>query len=346
MRRSAIALAATAGATLAIGATTAAAAQGPPPPPTAVGGQTVTQIAANLQTPTSFAYGAGKVFEGDGGSESSKIPNGGVYVISGGTGTKLAGSPQFVSGLAWRKGSLYIAGGSITKQGPVFGIWQWSKFSGTAFAKQKMIWTAPKGFDGTNGIAFGPNGRLYLGVDLGLTNGNDHGPAKTPYVYSILTMKPNGSNVKVYAKGIRQPWQMAFPKGSKYPLVSNLGPDKGKQNKHAPDSILRVKPGDDFGFPKCNLTKTKACKGYTKPWKTFPPHSDVMGMAIIGKRLYVTSFLGIPTKGAGEVLSMPLSGGKLKPFVTGFVAPTVGLGTNGKSLYIGELTGQAFQVTP
>jgi glucose/arabinose dehydrogenase len=345
MRRSAIALAMTAGATLAIGATTAGAASAPPAPPTAAGGQTVTQIAGNLMTPTSFAYGAGKVFEGDGGAETSKIPNGGVYMISGGSGTKLAGSPQFVAGLAWHKGSLYISGGSITKQGPVFGVWQWSKFNGTKFAKRKLIWSGPKGFDGTNGIAFGPNGRLYLGVDVGLTNNNDHGPAKTPYVYKILTMKANGSGVKVYASGMRQPWQMAFPKGSKYPLVSNLGQD-GPKGVNAPDSILRVKPGDNYGFPKCNFTSKKACQGYAKPWKTFSPHSDIMGMAIVGKRLYVTSFVGIPPTGAGEVLSMPLSGGKLKPFVTGFSAPTVGLGTNGKSLYIGELSGQAFKVTP
>jgi hypothetical protein len=43
---------------------------------------------------------------------------------------------------------------------------------------------------------------------------------------------------------------------------------------------------------------------------------------------------------------MPLKGGTAKPVVTGFVAPTVGLGVNGKSLYVGELTGQVFKVTP
>jgi hypothetical protein len=36
----------------------------------------------------------------------------------------------------------------------------------------------------------------------------------------------------------------------------------------------------------------------------------------------------------------------VKPVVTGFVAPTVGLGVKGKTLYIGELTGQVFSVTP
>jgi hypothetical protein len=43
---------------------------------------------------------------------------------------------------------------------------------------------------------------------------------------------------------------------------------------------------------------------------------------------------------------MPLKGGVLKPVVTGFVAPTVGLGARGNSLYIGELTGQVFSLKP
>jgi glucose/arabinose dehydrogenase len=342
MRARATALAVMATAALGAGATAAGAA-GPPPPPTAPGGQTVTQVAAGLQTPTSFATGAGQVFEGDGGSESSKVPNGGVYLLSNGKGVKLAGSPNFVSGLAWRKGALYVAGGTLTKQGIAWQVQRWSGFNGTTFAKRTPVWTAPKGFAGTNGIAFAPNGRLFLGVDVGLTNDNDHGPAKTPYVYDILSMKANGSGVKIFATGIRQPWQMAFEKGSNDPFVSALGQDKGAKNP--PDFVLRVHQGDNYGFPKCNWTKGSPCKGYTKPFQTFGPHTDIMGMAIIGKRLYMTSFTGTTGK-AGEVFSMPLTGGKLTPVVTGFVAPTVGLGTDGTSLYIGELTGQVFKVTP
>jgi glucose/arabinose dehydrogenase len=343
MRARTIALATTAGATLAFGATTAVAAS-PPPPPTAPGGQTVTMVASGLKTPTSFAFGAGKVFEGDGGAETSKVPNGGVYMLSGGTAVKLPG-PAFVSGLAWHQGALYVAGGTITKKGPKWQVQRWSGFNGTKFAKRKAIWTGPKGFNGTNGIAFAPNGRLLLGVDLGLSGKHDHGPPTTPFQYSILSMKANGGGVKVFAKGMRQPWQMAFPKGSNAPLVSNLGQDTGA--KHPFDSVLRVHQGDNYGFPKCNFTNAKACKGFSKPFKLFPPHTDIMGMAIVGKRLYMTSFLGAGGKGpGGEVVSMPLKGGAVKPVVTGFVAPTVGLGTNGHSLYIGELTGQVFKVTP
>lgn len=330
-------------------AVAAQAAQGPPPPPTSPSGKTVTQVAigGGLGTPTSFAFGKGQVFEGDGGAETSKIPNGGVFVLKNGTGVKLAGSPMFVSGLAWHKGALYVAGGSVTgPKNATFTIQKWSGWDGTKFATQKAIYTAPKKFQGFNGIAFGPDGRLYVGVDVGLLNGNDHGPATlSPYLYDILSMKANGKGFKVFASGIRQPWQMVFAPGSKNPLVSDLGQDKGAKNP--PDFVLKVHEGDNFGFPACNWTVAAKCKGFAKPFKVFPPHTNIMGMVIIGKTLYMTSFTNTTGKGpGGEVVSMPLKGGPLKPVLTGFVAPTVGLGGNVGTLYVGELTGQVFSVKP
>lgn len=328
-------------------AATSAGAAGGPPPPTGIGGAKVVQVAAGLHTPTSFAFGAGTLFEGDGGDLTAKVPvPGGVYAIKGGTATRLAGSPTFVAGVAWHRGALYVSGGTLT--GPHSAKWQllkWSGWNGKTFKKHSVIYTAPKKFDGFNGIAFGADGRLYVGADVGLTDGNDHGPAKTPYVYDILSLAPNGKHFKVFATGIRQPWQFAFPAGSSSPYVSDLGQDKGAKNPW--DFVLRVHQGDNYGFPSCNWVVAKKCKGFTKPFQRFGPHTDIMGLAIIGKRLYMTSFLGTTGRGpGGEVLSMPLSGGKAKPVVKGFVAPVVGLGSHGGSLYVGELTGQVFRVTP
>jgi glucose/arabinose dehydrogenase len=335
------------------GALTAApaalAAGGPPPPPTATGGQAVTTVASGLQTPTAIAVGKGQVFEADGGSESSKIPNGGVFALSNGTGTKLAHSPQFVSGLTWHGGSLYVAGGVLKGQGASWQIQRWSGWNGTAFSSRKVIWTAPAGFAGTNGIAFGPDGRIYLGVDVGLLPMGDHGPAKTPYVYDLLSFKADGSDMRVFATGIRQPWQIAFAKGDPDPYVSDLNQDGGsKVASNGPDYVLHVHPGDNYGFPQCNGTQGAGlCDGFTSPFAMFPPHTDIMGMAIIGQTLYMTSFLSVGSKGpGGEVLKMPLSGGTAKPVLTGFVAPTVGLGTDGSKIYVGELTGQVFSITP
>ncbi|MBV9414136.1 MAG: hypothetical protein JO363_04080 [Solirubrobacterales bacterium] len=304
-------------------------------------------MATGLHTPTSFAVGGGNLFEGDGGAEGNGPPaGGGVYVLKGGKGTLIPGSPQFVAGLAWHAGALYVSGGVLAATGPKWQIQKWTGWNGTTFTSQKAIYTAPKGFQGFNGLAFGGDRRLYVGVDVGLLNNNDHGPAKTPYVYDILSMNANGKGLKVFATGIRQPWQMAFPAGSSSPFVSDLGQDKGAKNP--PDFVLRVRQGDNYGFPGCNWTATSKCKGFTKPFEQFGPHTDIMGMVIIGQRLYMTSFLGPKAKGpGGEVLWMPLSGGPAKPLVEGFVAPTVGLGGQAGSLYVGEVgAGLVFRVTP
>jgi glucose/arabinose dehydrogenase len=327
-----------------VGSAFAAAAQAAagPPPPTSANGNAVQLVASGLKTPTSFAFGGGSVFEGDGGSSSGKAPpNGGIYVLKGGTATELPNSPQFVAGLAWHGNALYISGASLTATGAKFQLLKWSGWNGTSFAHRQAIWTAPKTNNGLNGIAFGPDGRLYVGVDLGLTDNNDHGPAKTADVYDILSLKANGHGLKIYATGIRQPWQLVFPKGSATPLVSDLGQDSGAKNP--PDFVLNPSQGDNFGFPKCNWTSKKACKGFAKPFKMFKPHTDIMGLAALGKTLYMSSFAGVSGK-AGEVFTMPLKGGAYKPLVSGFVAPVVGLGLNGSWLYIGELTGQVFRV--
>ena len=343
-------LAAGLGCGLLLAASTASAASGPPPPKSPTGGK-ITQIAAGggLATPTSFAFGDGQVFEGDAGKETSRVPNGGVFVLRNGTGDRLGGSPGYVSGLAWHAGSLYVAGGSITGGAARWTIQRWSGGNGTGFTSQTAIYTAPRRFQGFNGIAFGPHGRLYVGVAVQGTNHTAHGPASTsPYLYSILTLNADGTGLKVFATGIRQPWQMAFAPGSASPFVSALGQDK-PASLNPPDFVLKVHQGDDYGFPRCTRVVARNCQGDTKPFKVFAPHSDIMGLAIVGHRLYMTSFVGLhPTARSqgGEVLSMPLSGGGVSPVLTGFVAPTVGLAAHDGTLYVGELTGQVFSVRP
>jgi glucose/arabinose dehydrogenase len=313
-----------------------AIAAGPPPPTSTNGHAVQTVVASGLGTPTSFAFAAGNVFEGDGGvmSNTGQITApGGVFLLKGGQATRLKGSPAFVAGLTWRKGTLYVSAGPK--------ILAWSGWNGSQFAKQKVLYTAPKKFTGFNGLGFAANGRLYAGVSLA-SNG-DHGPPTTPYAYDILSFNSKGKDLKILAQGIRQPWQMVFPNNSSAPLVSDLGQDMGAKNP--PDFVLRVNQGDNFGFPNCNWTKTKACKGFAKPFKLFSPHTDVMGLGIIGKTLYMSEFVG--NKGAsGLVVSMPLSGGTPKTLLTGFVAPVVGLGVHGGWVYVGELTGQVFRVRP
>ncbi len=345
MSKRAIAVAGLATAlTLALGAPAAIASSGPPPPPVSTNGHKVELVASGLNTPTSFAFGHGRVFVGDGGSETANPPNGGVFVLEHGHARKLASRLRFVAGLAWHHNKLYISGAALVHGRPSWRLMAWSGWNGHTFTVRKALFIAGKKFDGFNGLGFGASGRLFVGVDVGLTDGNDHGPASTsPHVYQILSFRANGTHMRVVARGIRQPWQLAFRPGSNAPYVTDLGQDSGAKNP--PDFVLHVHYGDNYGFPQCNHTVARKCRGFTRPFRLFGPHTDLMGIAVHARTLYLTSFLGKGGKGpGGEVFTLGLRRHVLKPLVQGFVAPTVGLGLHHGYVYVGELTGQVFRV--
>ena len=99
---------------LALVAPAASASSGSPPPPVSTNGHKVQLVASGLKTPTSFAFGDGRVFEGDGGTpQGSAPPNGGVYVLKNGTAVKIPSALVFVAGLAWHNNKLYISGGVL-----------------------------------------------------------------------------------------------------------------------------------------------------------------------------------------------------------------------------------------
>jgi glucose/arabinose dehydrogenase len=345
MRRKIVAAAAAAVAAVGIGTPAAAAASAAPPPmPVSTNGHPVQLVASGLHTPTSFAFGSGEVFVGDGGGEESGPPNGGLFVVKNGAAVKVQSNLRFVAGLAWHNDALYISGAVLTKTGPSFRLLKFSDWNGTTFETRQILFIASKRFQGFNGIGFGANGRLYVGVDVGLLNGNDNGPRSlSPHLYQILTFKADGSDMQVFANGMRQPWQMAFTAGSNSPYVTDLGQDQGAN--YPRDAILHVQEGQDYGFPSCNeFGDASKCAGFAQPWRTFKPHTDLMGIALNGGHMYLSSFLGLGASGpGGEVFQLTL-GDRLKPLMKGFVAPTVGLGVHNSYVYVGELTGQVFRV--
>jgi glucose/arabinose dehydrogenase len=314
---------------LAVAAVAVAASSSGPKTPA---GKKAQLVASGVGTPTGFAFGHGQVFMSDGTPPSGAPGVGGVYVLKNGKATKLPGSPLFSFGVVFHKGTLYVSA--------VNELQAWSGWNGTGFTTQKVIYTGPAGFPGFNGLAFGADGRLYAGVDVGQTN--DHGPAIAPYQYDVLSFKADGSDLKVVAKGIRQPWQFAFPKGSSSPFVSDLGQD-APANLNAPDFVLRVKHGQNYGFPACTQKTATPCKTFAKPFQTFAPHSDPMGLAIVGNRLFISEFGGST---AARVISIPLAGGKARVELSGFPKGSniVGLGVHGKWVYVGKVASSATSV--
>lgn len=288
-------------------------------------------VASGLQSVTAFAWDGATMFAGAGPAYPGNAP-GGLFTIDGSTVTKVPGSPSNVYGLAFHDGKLYVS------TGPTMEVM--SGWNGTMFASIKTIFSPPSPhFYGFNGIAFGPDGRLYAG--LGLEEPPyDHTKDPYPLSQAVVSMTATGKDLRVIARGIRQPFQLDFPTGSRWPYVTDLGQDQGKI---PPDEIVVAKPGQNYGFPTCTWLALSKCGGFTKPKFLLPQHASPMGIASVGQTLYVALFTGIGDNGFNpEVVTIPAGGGKPTPFITGFGVQVIGLAIHRGVLYVGTVNGLVF----
>jgi glucose/arabinose dehydrogenase len=303
-----------------------------PPLPKASNGNKVEVVGTGVPTPTAFAFAGSTVFAGSGPNEQSGGP-GGLFTVADGKATKVPDTPPIVFGLAWKSNKLYVSTGPT-----IVALEGWN---GTAFSKETLVYAnKKKGFPGFNGLAFGPEGRLYAG--LALNPKYDHSADPFKPSQAVVSMTAAGKGFKVVAEGLRQPFQLAFPKGSKYPYVTVLGQDKG--GKAPNDEVVVAKPGTNYGFPTCTWIlpkQEKACEGFDEPAIFLPPHSSPMGIGTIGNTLYVSLFGG--TGKGPEVIEMSTKG-QPQPLLTGFAAPVIALGVNHGNVYVGDLTGSIYKV--
>ncbi|MBZ0303713.1 MAG: PQQ-dependent sugar dehydrogenase [Anaerolineae bacterium] len=98
-----------------------------------------------------------------------------------------------------------------------------------------------------NGIAFGPDGKLYVGV--GATS--DHGPLHDPLEAAILRMNPDGSGLEVFASGLRNPYDLVFtPEGDLFATDNNPTEIDRTLRFVPPEELNFIEQGQDYGFPR------------------------------------------------------------------------------------------------
>ncbi len=131
---------------------------------------------------------------------------------------------------------------------------------------QRLLWGLPLDLHVSfHCLAWGPEGDLYLNhgdplLNYGLSDRPDHwghwtlfaGPdgKKIPYTGSgaVLRLKPDGSDVKVVAGGLRGPVGLTFDRDGN--LFTNDNDHESKADLYAPARLMHVTPGADFGWPR------------------------------------------------------------------------------------------------
>jgi glucose/arabinose dehydrogenase len=242
-----------------------------------------------------------------------------------------------VLGLVWVGDDLYVAS---KKQVSVY-----RSFDGTAFASSQVIVTFPAGVGEVNGIAFGPDDRLYVGISAPCN------ACVTTFADSavVVSFAPDGSDLRIVASGIRAPVGLAFfPNTDELFVTMNQRDDLGDETPG--DLLAIVSAGQDWGFPDCYGQVDPACGDVPGPVAVLDTHAAASGVAI------VTGELG-PTVGTSAVVAEWAKGAVLRvglasaasatgsgavvtgtsvPFLTGFQSPVPVISDGTGALFIGD----------
>jgi hypothetical protein len=305
----------------------AGAQEGPPPPPSGTGGHPVSLVARGITSPAQIAFAHGRVFVGSPGDEKSG-KGAGIYEIRGGRVARIDKAP-FI-GLVYTRGTLY--GSSQNK------VIAWSRWRRGGFTRRQVIFRRPaKQLPFLETMAVGPGGRLYMGS----SDAGDKGPFGTPLSGRVLSIRRDGSGLRVLAQGLRQPFGIAFAKGSPFPYVGN---ESDESKPTPPDFLAHAVPGSDFGFRAgCQwlTAAAPACAGKTAPTLLFPAHASPTGMIGRGRTIYA-AFFGGTTKQGAEIRALTVTGASRQLVLS--AAPLIGVGLHGRRLYFGDVTGAVWKV--
>ena len=135
-------------------------------------------------------------------------------------------------------------------------------------------------------IAFGPDGRLYVPVGAPC-NVCDH-EAETPIYSTITSMNPDGSDLQIYAHGIRNSVGFSWHPDTGELWFTNNGRDRLGDTRPADTLHHAPEQGLHFGFPFCHQGDIQDPEFNTRPCSEFRPPARKLGphVASLGMRFY------------------------------------------------------------
>ncbi|MFD1185636.1 PQQ-dependent sugar dehydrogenase [Pontibacter rugosus] len=131
-------------------------------------------------------------------------------------------------------------------------------------------------------IAFGPDDKLYVPVGAPCNICK----SEKPIYASITRMNPDGSNLEVYAEGVRNSVGFAWHPETKNLYFTDNGRDMLGDNM-PPDELNRAtEKGQHFGYPYCHagdisdpeFGSQRNCNDFVKPVRKLSPHGAALGM--------------------------------------------------------------------
>ena len=255
----------------------------------------------------------------------------GVYVVrrAGGRAVRVIAGLVTPLGLAWRKGTLYVA-----SMGRVDAF---SAFDGHRFTHHRLVLRGPiaRGLNG--GLVFRRDGTLLMGV----TASCDHCTPTSRFSGSIVSFHADGSDLRVFARRVRAAFGLAIaPSTGALLATMNQRDDLGARTPG--DWVGKVTAGSDWGFPACWGQGGRVCVGVAKPVAVLDPHAAAGGLAFVdgGREAVVAEWQ------TGKVLLIQLADGRLASLALHIVNPLAVLAIGAQTVLVSDWkTGRIYRLT-
>jgi glucose/arabinose dehydrogenase len=266
-----------------------------------------------------------------------------IYFVTsaGATPQKIVTDVHTPLGIVWIGDTLYVSQAD--------GVLALTGFDGTTFASRSTIVSFRDGTGEVNGITVGRDGRLSVGISAPCNSCTTTGQ----YSASIVSFQPDGSDLQVYASGIRAPIGLEFFPGTDDLFVTmNQRDDLGAETPG--DWLSVVRAGESWGFPSYYGQTGVKYAGRPRPVAELDEHAAVSGVAL------VTGQLG-SSVGTGAVVAEWVTGkvqlvhltatvdgytGTTVSFLSGFENPVPVLLDAHGALFVGDWTsGKVYRIS-
>lgn len=111
---------------------------------------------------------------------------------------------------------------------------------GQADFRKDIVAGLPTGRHQNDEVVLGPDGFLYMGI--GSTT--DTGPERDERSATIVRFEPDGSEFEIYARGLRNPYGLAFDRDGNL-----FATDNGPDSPPGPDELNHIVKGGNYGYP-------------------------------------------------------------------------------------------------
>jgi glucose/arabinose dehydrogenase len=266
----------------------------------------------------------------------------GVYMIAkaGAPPVKVISHLDDPLGIVWYDGQLYVA--SVGRVDVFSGL------RGTRFTKRRRIVEGPVAKGENNLLVMAPDGRFLMGV----TATCDHCTPRSKFSGSVVSFRPDGSDLRLYARRIRAPFGLAYFPGTSDLFVSmnqqdNLGADTPG------DWLAIVREGQNWRFPACHGQGGSACVGAPKPVAVLDKHAAVGGIAFatgqLGPTIRTSALVAEWNVSKVQQVALTKAGssyqGTVTPFLTGVRNPLALAFAPDGSLLVGDwATGMIYRI--